>query len=83
VGQFTLLNGGHVWTARRDGAVVGAAARFELLGGGEIVLRQVAPNRLTGEFAAAAGYLPAPRGSIELQRIDVPPPAGSRGGTGG
>lgn len=68
VGQFTLLDGGHAWTARRDGLVVGDTMAFELLGGGEIVLRRAGPARLTGEFTAATGHFPAVNGSMDLVR---------------
>jgi hypothetical protein len=69
VGQLTLLRGARAWTARYAGVAADGAARFELPEGGQIVVRGAGEDRLTGEFAAPGGSLPAPAGSLELSRM--------------
>lgn len=68
VGQFTFLSGAQSWTARRIGLVVDGALRFELLGGGTIVLGAEQEGELSGTFEAPSGRLPATQGSIRLRR---------------
>ena len=69
VAQFTFLSGAQTWTSRRAGVVVDDAVRFELPGGGAIVLRAERDGMLEGTFEAPSGRLPAERGSIRLSRV--------------
>jgi hypothetical protein len=68
VAQFTFVTGAHSWSARREGVVVDDAARFELPGGGAIVLR-AGTDSLEGTFEAPSGQLPAQRGSLVVTRV--------------
>jgi hypothetical protein len=69
VGQLTLLGGARAWTARYEGISRDGAARFELPEGGAVEVSRAGPDRLTGEFTAPGGPLPAPAGSLDLTRV--------------
>ena len=75
VGQFTFIAGAISRTLRYEGRLDNGAVRFALIGDGYIVLeagghgyRPMTAERLMGTWVDQRGALPAPRGTIELQR---------------
>jgi hypothetical protein len=75
VGQFTFIAGAISRTLRYEGRLDNGAVRFALVGDGYIVLeagghgnRPLTAERLMGTWVDERGALPAPRGTIELQR---------------
>src|SRR5687768_15098923 len=69
IGQLTLMGGARTWTARYEGTATEGGARFPLPGGGMITVHRTADDRLTGEFSAPAGPLPAQTGALDLSRV--------------
>jgi hypothetical protein len=69
LGHFTFLAGADSRTARLPGIVADGTVTFDLVGGGEIVLRRVDGHHLEGEFVDPRGVLPATRGSIRVTRV--------------
>jgi hypothetical protein len=69
VGQLTLLGGARTWTARYEGAITDGVVRFPLPAGGALVVRRADADHLTGEFTAPGGPLPAPAGTLDLNRV--------------
>jgi hypothetical protein len=75
IGQFTFVTGAISRTMRYDGRLDNGAVRFTLVDGGYIVLeaggdaqRPMTADRLSGAWVDLRGALPAPHGSIELER---------------
>jgi hypothetical protein len=68
VGQFTFLHGARSLTARREGTLGDGAVRFDLLGGGELVLRPSGINEIAGGFTGAQAALPVASGTLRLVR---------------
>jgi len=75
VGQFTFVSGAMSRTLRYEGRLENGAVRFPLVDDGRIVLeaaggsdRTLTADRLSGTWVEHRGALPAPRGTIELER---------------
>lgn len=75
IGQFTFVDGAVSRTMRYEGQLENGVVRFALVDRGWIVLEvdpkaQRAPiaPRLSGTWVESRGALPAPRGTMELER---------------